>query len=381
MHALLRESNAAREESLAQLETAQDRAASLEAQLEEAAAASKRKNSSAWRLRQENQQLKAELSAKSASLNHEFKQRQEIREAAEMACERTKTKAATEMEMAHSVARQAHAAASQEVSRAGQAAAAAVREMENAMMSQMQAMSERVLNSLSEQASRVARLQTASTRVKTELITAQRAAVVAGMEAAQAETEMAEAEAACDKERKLREGAEQRTALVMQRLEKGRSPASICSPERTEWSASTTRAGQRPGKLEEALAEAVAAKGQAERTCVDAEAKAMGAEARAKDAEIAAREAVAKAKEAVSSAQAEAADVTASAKAEIRASAALRLAAESEAFDAKAEVRRLRVRVTELERGISVDAEAGATMAAELAAAGTSCAHARTRAR
>ena len=137
MHALLRESNAAREESLAQLETAQDRAASLETQLEEAAAASKRKNSSAWRLRQENQQLKAELSAKSASLNHEFKQRQEIREAAEMACERTKTKAATEMEMAHSVARQAHAAASQEVSRAGQAAAAAVREMENAMKAKL----------------------------------------------------------------------------------------------------------------------------------------------------------------------------------------------------------------------------------------------------
>ena len=96
---------AAREETLAQLEAAQDRAKRLEGELAEAAAASKRKNGSAWRLRQcvplawtahsygalmqncrrENQRLKAELAEQKSNLEQEFVGKQELRAAAEAA--------------------------------------------------------------------------------------------------------------------------------------------------------------------------------------------------------------------------------------------------------------------------------------------------------
>lgn len=337
---------------MAQLEAAQDRAASLEAQLEEALAASKRKNSSAWRLRQENQQLKTELSTKNSSLEKEFEQRQKIREAAEVACERTRQAATKEMEMAHSVARQAHAAADEEVSRIGKAAVAAALQIDAAMTSQMKSLTEHVLSSLSQQETRVERLQSTSTRVRTELITAQRAAVVAGMEAAQAETEMVEAEAARNTERKLREDAEQRAAIAIQRLSKGPAGSPANSPERTEWSAATTRSGQRPGKLEEALAEALAARVRAEQACMEAEAQALKAEERAEQADIAAQQAMAEAEETITSTRAEAETTMAAAVAENRASAALRLAAEDKALSATAEVRRLQVRVAQLEREI-----------------------------
>ena len=68
-----------------QLEAAQERAAGLETELASASTASKRKNGSAWRLRQENQQLKAELATKSATLADEFAGKQELRAAAEAA--------------------------------------------------------------------------------------------------------------------------------------------------------------------------------------------------------------------------------------------------------------------------------------------------------
>jgi hypothetical protein len=60
----------------------------------DAAAASKRKNSSAWRLRQENQRMKTELAEKAAQLDQEFVGKQELRQAAQAVCERTKAEAA-----------------------------------------------------------------------------------------------------------------------------------------------------------------------------------------------------------------------------------------------------------------------------------------------
>ena len=193
----LRECMADREEMRIALEESQRDTQALTAELEKAVASSKRKNSSAWKLRQEVDQLKIDVGKKAEALEAEFKAHAQYRELVEDTLQQqavAETKYKAELVTAKGEAMAAAAVVENEKAAARRFVEQVASQMERSVMKDLSDLRDVIGDEMGTSSIRIERLSLATGRLKVELINAQRAAMVAGMEAAQASATAATAE-------------------------------------------------------------------------------------------------------------------------------------------------------------------------------------------
>eukprot|EP01043_Picozoa_sp_COSAG02_P055359 COSAG02_NODE_6406_length_3594_cov_2.434049_2_plen_281_part_00 len=277
-----------REEMRQALEESQHEVSALSMKLKKAATSSKRQNSSTWKLRQEVDQLKVDVAKKAEALEAEFKAHAKYRELVEDTLQQqavAETKYKAELVSAQGEAMAAAAVVQNEKAAARRFVEQVASEMERSVMKDLGDLRDVVSDEMQSASVRIERVSAASGKLKTELINAQRAAMVAGMEASQAK---ADAERAEDQ----RKEAVQRAKIATDRLAHsggGAGPGTTGSPATAGGSRSLpSSATQQPQQeleerireLEGSLQAAISGRRAAEEAAVEATSRVAKAEAR-----------------------------------------------------------------------------------------------------
>ena len=289
----LRECMADREEMRQALEESQREVSALSIKLKKAASSSKKQNSSAWKLRQEVDQLKVDVAKKAQALETEFKAHAQYRELVEDTLQQqaaAEAKYRAEVVSAQGEAMAAAAVAQNEKAAARRFVEQVASEMERTVMKDLADLRDVVSDEMRSASLRIARVSEASKRLKTELVNAQRAAMVAGMEAAQATADAERAE-------EQRNEAVHRAKIATDRLAHSGSPAGAScagaaaatgSPTVVGGSPTASAMAQRPQQeheerlreLERALQAAISGRRAAEEEAVEATSRTAKVEAR-----------------------------------------------------------------------------------------------------
>ena len=291
----LRECMADREEMRQALEESQREVSALSIKLKKAASSSKKQNSSAWKLRQEVDQLKVDVAKKAQALETEFKAHAQYRELVEDTLQQqaaAEAKYRSELVSAQGEAMAAAAVAQNEKAAARRFVEQVASEMERTVMKDLADLRDVVSDEMRSASLRIGRVSEASGRLKTELINAQRAAMVAGMEAAQATADAERAE-------EQRKEAVHRAKIATDRLAHSGSPAggSFAAAAAATGSPPTVAGGgsppasataqrpqheheQRLRELERALQAAISGRRAAEEEAVEATSRTAKSEAR-----------------------------------------------------------------------------------------------------